>query len=457
MKDRTGLRESLKFLIIGGSDAGISAALRARELDAGAAITVLLADGYPNFSICGLPFFLSGETPDWHSLAHRTEFEGIELLTWHTATAIDPDQKSVDVIDREHRTKSLSYDRLLVATGAMPLLPEIPGIDLPGVYCLHTMDDSFGVQSRLEANPRSAIIVGAGYIGVEMADALVQRGLQVTLVGKTGSVLATVDRELGDIIGDELRRNNVDVKTNVEVTGIESSSGLRVSGTNGFEQSADLVLVATGVKPASHLAVEAGIKTGHKGAIGADTSMRTNIPDIYTAGDCVETWHRVLQQYKYLPLGTTSHKQGRVAGENAVGGSRLFAGSVGTQVVKVFDLAAARTGLREHEAKAAGCNAFTIETVAWDHKAYYPGAHQMRIRVTGDIDSRRLLGAQIVGHWCSEVAKRIDIFAAGLFHGMSLEDFSDLDLSYTPPLSSPWDPIQLAAQDWCKKASDRHS
>ena len=442
---------SLKFLIIGGSDAGISAALRARELDNSAAITVVLADGYPNFSICGLPFFLSGETPDWHQLAHRTEFEGIELLTWRSAVAIDPAKKAVDVVDRQKQRKSLPYDRLLIATGAMPLIPEIPGIDLPGVHALHTMDDSFGVQRLLEANPRSAIIVGAGYIGVEMADALVHRGLQVTLVGNTRSVLATVDPELGDVIGDELRRHKVDVKTNVEVIGIESSSCLRVSGTNGFEQSADLVLIATGVKPASQLAVPAGISTGQKGAIRVDTSMRTNIPDIFAAGDCVETWHRVLLQYKYLPLGTTSHKQGRVAGENAIGGSRHFAGCVGTQVVKVFDLAVARTGLREHEAKAAGFNPLTVETVAWDHKAYYPGAHEMRVRITGDLDNGRLLGAQIVGHRSSEVAKRIDIFATALFHGMSVEGFSDLDLSYTPPLSSPWDPVQLAAQAWSRK------
>lgn len=444
----------MKFLIIGGSDAGISAALRAREIDHNAAITVVLADGYPNFSICGLPFFLSGETPDWHQLAHRTEFEGIELLLWHTAVAIDPTAHTVAVVDREERRKTLPYDQLLIATGAGPLLPEIPGIDLLGVFTLHTMDDSFAVHRRLmEANPRSAVIVGAGYIGVEMADALVHRGLQVTLAGKTKSVLATVDPELGDIIGDELRRHKVEVRTNVEVTGIESSNCLRVSGTNGFEQSADLVLVAAGVKPASHLALQAGISTGQKGAIQVDTAMRTNIPDIYAAGDCVETWHRVLQQYKYLPLGTTSHKQGRVAGENAVGGNKHFAGCVGTQVVKVFNLVAARTGLREHEAKAAGFNPITIETAAWDHKAYYPDAREMRVRVTGDADTGKLLGAQIVGHWRSEVSKRIDIFAVALFHGMSVEDFSDLDLSYTPPLSSPWDPVQIAAQAWRRTVS----
>ena len=164
------MESATRFLIIGGSDAGISAALRAHELDKSVSIAVLLADGYPNFSICGLPFFLSGETPDWHQLAHRTEFEGIELLLWHTAVAIDPKGHTVDVVDRERHRKTLTYDRLLIATGATPLLPEIPGIDLPGVFTLHTMDDSFGVNRRLlEINPRSAVIVGAGYIGVEMA------------------------------------------------------------------------------------------------------------------------------------------------------------------------------------------------------------------------------------------------------------------------------------------------
>ena len=283
----------------------------------------------------------------------------------------------------------------------------------------------------------------------------VHRGMQVTLVGKTRSVLPTVDPELGDLIGEELRRHNVDVRTNVEVEEILSSSSLRVLGSNGFEQSADLVLLATGVKPVSHLATQAGIATGQKGAIRVDTSMRTNTAHVYAAGDCVETWHRMLKQYKYLPLGTTSHKQGRVAGENAVGGNRHFAGSVGTQVVKIFDLAAARTGLLEHEARAAGFAPLTIDTTAWDHKAYYPGAHQMRLRLMGDIDSGMLLGAQIVGHWRSEVAKRIDIFATALFHGMSVAELNDLDLSYTPPVSSPWDPVQVAAQAWCRTVSSR--
>lgn len=220
--------------------------------------------------------------------------------------------------------------------------------------------------------------------------------------------------------------------------------------TQAGEKSSDLVIMATGVKPASELARDCGIRTGLKDAIVVDRFMRTNFPNVYAAGDCVETWHNLLQEYKYLPLGTTSHKQGRVAGENAVGGAKQFAGSLGTQVVKVFDLAAGRTGLRDHEAKLAGFNPRTIETTAWDHKAYYPRAQQMTLRVTGDTSTGKLLGAQIVGHWRSEVAKRIDVFATALYHGMTVDSLNDLDLSYTPPLSSPWDPVQLAAQKWSR-------
>ena len=336
------------------------------------------------------------------------------------------------------------------------MIPDIVGIDLPGVYTLHTMNDSFAVHRHLQdENPRSVIIVGAGYIGVEMADAFVHRGLEVTLVGKAQSVLATVDPELGNVISDELRSHGVDVRTDVDVNRISSADCLRVVGSNGFDRSADLVLVAAGVKPESGLAASAGVAIGARGAIRVDGRMRTNLADVFAAGDCVETWHRVLRDYKYLPLGTTSHKQGRIAGENAVGGDRQFAGSVGTQVVKVFELTVARTGLRHSEAAAAGFDPLTTEISAWDHKAYYPGAEQLRLRVTGDQNTGKLLGAQIVGYWRSEVAKRIDVFATALFHGMSVDELNDLDLSYTPPLSSPWDPVQLAAQNWCE--ATRHA
>lgn len=442
----------MRLLIIGGSDAGISAALRARELDTGAEITVVLADSFPNYSICGLPFYLSGETPDWRGLAHRTEFEGITLRRNHTAQEINPTRKTVTAIDGDGQAHKLHYDKLVIATGAVPVRPQMTGSDLPGVFPLHTMDDSFRVQEHLTVKqPRSAVIVGSGYIGLEMADALTHRGLQVTLAGRAKSVLATVDAGFGRLIEEELHRHGVEVANEVEVEAIHAEGArLVVSGSNGFQRTADMALVAAGVRPASGLAAAAGVAIGEHGAICVDRRMRTNVEDVYAAGDCVETWHRLLESYEYLPLGTTAHKQGRVAGENAAGGKREFAGSLGTQVVKVFDLAIARTGLLEHEAKSAGYDAATVEIKAWDHKAYYPGAHELRLRVTGDRQSGRLLGAQIIGHWRAEVAKRVDIFAAALFHEMKVEELSDLDLSYTPPFSSPWDPVQMSAQAWVK-------
>jgi NADPH-dependent 2,4-dienoyl-CoA reductase/sulfur reductase-like enzyme len=196
------------------------------------------------------------------------------------------------------------------------------------------------------------------------------------------------------------------------------------------------------------VAREAGIVTGERGAIRVGRAMDTNVADIFAAGDCVETWHRLLERPMYLPLGTTAHKQGRVAGENAVGGRRLFEGSLGTQVVKVFDLAVAGTGLLGDAARAAGYDPLAVESVVPDHKAYYPGAHDLRVRIIGDRGTGRLLGAQMLGHWRAEVAKRIDICAIALFHRMLVDELNDLDLSYTPPVSSPWDPVQVGAQAW---------
>jgi NADPH-dependent 2,4-dienoyl-CoA reductase/sulfur reductase-like enzyme len=209
------------------------------------------------------------------------------------------------------------------------------------------------------------------------------------------------------------------------------------------------------VQPASALAREAGIAVGERGAIRVSRAMETTVPDVFAAGDCVETWHRLLGRPAYLPLGTTAHKQGRVAGENAVGGHRLFEGSLGTQVVKVFDLAIAGTGLTEDAARREGYIPLVADMSAPHHKAYYPGAHEVRIRVVGDAPTGRLLGMQIVGHWQAEVAKRIDIAATALFHGMSVDGLNDLDLSYTPPVSSPWDPVQMAAQAWHRQPLER--
>ncbi len=442
------------IVVIGGSDAGISAALRAKECEPSAAVTMLVADAFPNYSICGLPFYLSGEVPDWHQLAHRTldeiEAAGIQVRLHTRALAIDPASRTVRVQADGHASESLEYERLIVGTGAEPIRPAIPGVDHLGVFLLHTMEDSFRLAEYLDTRqPQRALIIGAGYIGLEMADALWHRGLAVTVVEQVDAVLPTVDPALGLRLGNHLTDHGIAVRTGVRIERIATTRAqLRVTGSSMFTADVDLVLVVVGVQPVADLLHHAGLALGIRGAIPVDRTMATALPDIYAAGDCVETYHRLLGAPTYLPLGTTAHKQGRVAGENAVGGHAEFAGSLGTQVVKAFDWAIARTGLRDHEAAAAGYQPRTVEFTAWDHKAYYPGARELTFRITGDRETGRLLGAQILGDWQAGVAKRVDIFAMALYHQMTVAQLLAVDLSYTPPLGSPWDAVQMAAEHW---------
>lgn len=443
-----------KLVVIGGSDAGISASLQAKELSPDTEVFLILADRYPNFSICGLPFYLSGEVSDWKTLAHRTageiEEKGIQLFPDHRITAIIPDRKHVLATDVDGRSKTFPYDKLVIGTGGVSLVPNLPGIDLPGVFFLRWMADSFTFQEYLTSRrPTSIVIIGAGYIGMEMADAMVRRGLSVSVVEFLPSVLTTFDPALGGIVRTELEQHGVRVFNGFAVERIESSGNrLAVRSVAADTITADMVLVAVGSRPETGLARSAGIETGVKGAICVNRRMETRIPDIYAAGDCTETYHRLLGKNTYLPLGTTAHKQGRIAGENAVGGNREYAGTLGTQSVKIFNLVAARTGLKDDEALKEGFFPLSVDIETWDHKLYYPHAEKMRIRITGDQKTRKLLGAQIIGAYGTEVSKRIDTVAASIHNGMTMESMNDLDLSYTPPLSSPWDPVQMAAQAW---------
>jgi NADPH-dependent 2,4-dienoyl-CoA reductase/sulfur reductase-like enzyme len=256
---------------------------------------------------------------------------------------------------------------------------------------------------------------------------------------------------MGYLIDNELLRHGVRIVKGIAVTSIEKTGkNLAIRNSQHIPIEGDMVLVATGARPETSIGTGTGILTGLQGAIRVNRAMETNIQDIYAAGDCVETWHHFTKKYTYLPLGTTAHKQGRVAGENAVGGHAEFAGSLGTQVVKIFDLVMARTGLLENEALEAGFDPVSIDHEAWDHKIYYPGATPLRIRITGDRRTHQLLGAQIAGCYGAEVSKRIDLFATAIFNEMTVDSLSHLDLSYTPPLSSPWDPVQMASQAWIK-------
>ena len=438
------------LVIVGGSDAGISAALRAKELDPEITPTVIVADHFPNFSICGLPYYISHEVADWRNLAHRTkediENEGITLLLGRTVISADMEAKRVTIADGSGTTTRLDYDKLIIGTGALSLRPQMAGLDNPGVFLLRTLPDTFAIEEFLVRKaPKRAVIVGGGYIGMEMCEALTIRGIKVTVVEYTESVMTSIDADFGRAISGTLSESGVSVYTGIGVESIEvKGDELVVQGTDGFGLPTDMVLVAVGAIPNTALGRSIGIETGVKGAFKVNRRMETNVPDVYAAGDCAETWHRILQKNTYMPLGTVAHKQGRIAGENAIGGTVEFAGILGTQSVKIFDKVAARTGLNGKEAGDAGFRPVIADSEAWDHKVYYPLAHKLYIRVTADRETKKLLGAQMIGAYGTEVSKRIDIFAAALYHGATVDEFMGYDLSYTPPLSSPWDPVQMA-------------
>ncbi len=333
----------MHIVAIGGSDAGISAALRAREVNPGAEFTVVVGDAYPNFSICGIPYYVSGEVTHWRNLAHRTyadlEAAGMRLRLNTIARKVDVAGHLLQLTGPDGAADVMPYDRLVIGTGAVPVRPPIAGLDAlgpeDGVHLLHTMDETFAIMKTLEeTGTSSAVIVGAGYVGLEMAEGLSARGLAVTQLERLPEVLPTVDEELGALVRAQLEEHGVTVRTSTDVKGITRAGAgaperLRVDAVTSAGEPvcvhASLVLVVTGVRPEADLAVSAGASLGARGAIQVDTAMRTGVPDVYAAGDCVITHHRLLGE-TYLPLGTTAHKQGRVAGENAAGGHREFAG-----------------------------------------------------------------------------------------------------------------------------------
>ena len=447
-----------QLLIIGGSDAGISAALRAREIDPSVNVAVVVADAFPNYSICGLPFYVSGEVPDWHSLAHRTreeiEREGIRLLLNHTARAIDSVKKTVEVDDTTGRVQSLSYDRLVIATGAAPIRPPIAGLDLPGVYLLHTMEDSFRIHAHVtERHSQSALIVGGGYIGLEMAEALGHLGLKVVLIEALPHVMPPVDPDIAEHIEKELTSRGVELHLEEPVQGFEGNGSVKrvVTGQAGYD--VDFVVLAIGVRASSRLAGEAGVPIGATGAIQVDASMATSVPDVYAAGDTAEAHHLVTGRPAYIPLGTTANKQGRVAGENAAGGRLSFEGIVGTAITRVFELEVGRTGLTEGQAREAGFDPVSSVITHRSRAAFFPGSQPITAKLIADRTSGRLLGAQVAGK--DGAAKRIDVPAVAIQQGLPASALPDLDLSYAPPFSPVWEAVQIAAQDLEKKLVPR--
>ncbi|MEU8115381.1 FAD-dependent oxidoreductase [Micromonospora sp. NPDC048947] len=445
-----------RLIVIGGDAAGMSAASQARRRrDSGDLEIVVFERGnFTSYSACGIPYWISGLVPGPEALiardpeTFRTEY-AMDVRIRHEVTAIDLERREVVARDLtgggEVRER---FDDLVYATGAVPVKPQWAVTDADGVFGMQTLDDGAALRHWLDAEPqpRRAVVVGGGYIGVEIAEALIQRGLSVTLVEAGEQPMATVDAEMAELVTDAMRGLGVTIRTSLPVTGLEQRDG-RVSAVVTAEGPipTDVVVLGLGVRPNTALAKAAGLPRGPTGAIRVDRRMRVpGHPGVWAAGDCVETLHRVSGLPVHVPLGTHANKQGRVAGINIGGGYATFTGVIGTAVTKVCDLEVGRTGLREREATAAGFEFVSVIAESTNRAGYYPGARPMTVKLIAERPSGRLLGAQIVG-W-SEAAKRIDTLAVALWNGMTVDDMTQLDLGYAPPYAPVWDPVLIAAR-----------
>lgn len=438
-----------RLVVIGGVAAGMSAAAKAKRTNRDLEVIVYERGGFISYAACGIPYLIAGDIPDHHDLIVRSPDQmakqGVRVHIHHVVTAIEPGTRTVAVHDlKGSREFVRGYDKLVIATGARPVHPSLPGSELEGVFGLRSLESGLAAKRFVaEERPEKAVVIGGGYVGVEMAETFRRLGLEVTMIIRSGKALrTTVDDDVRELVHAELARHGVDVVQSIPVA-IEGNGRLETVVTAEGHYPCDIVLLGMGARPNAELAEAAGIALGPSGAIAADQQMRTNLPDVYTAGDCAEALHLVTGHPAYIPLGSTANKQGRVAGENAAGGQAIFGGVVGTMVVRCFDLAVASTGLTATKARAAGFDVQETLIRAKDISHFFPGAADIHVKLVVDTTSDRLLGGQIVG--MRGVAKRVDVLASALHNRMTVAELRQLDLGYTPPFAPVWDPILVAA------------
>jgi NADPH-dependent 2,4-dienoyl-CoA reductase/sulfur reductase-like enzyme len=441
-----------RIVVIGGVAAGMSAASQAKRRQPHAEVIALERGIHVSYGACGMPYNIADPGRNVEDLvvitAERFRRErNLDLRLRHEAASLDAGNKSLHVRDLEARREyELGFDKLVIATGAEAVTPPLPGLDLPGVFVLRDLTHAVAIRDHLQKrSPRRAIIIGAGYIGLEMAESFVRRGLDVTVLEMMEQIVPGWHTEIAQRIGEELERNGVHVRTGIAVEEVaQAASGAALEVTAGGERfPADIVLVAVGVRPTVHLARKAGLALGKSGAIAVDDHQRTSAADIFAAGDCAEAYHRILGRPVWIPLGDTANKEGKVAGANATGDDETFPGIVGSAGFKVFDLEVARTGLGTVEIEELGGNA--IEALS-RHPSFahgYPGAKPLTTVVFAEAPSGRVLGVQMVG--AGTVATRVDVWATALHAGMTVGNVEGLDLVYAPPLSPVYDPILIAA------------
>ncbi|MGM0413875.1 MAG: FAD-dependent oxidoreductase [Bacillota bacterium] len=439
----------MKLIVIGGVASGTSAAARATRVNPDVEVTLYEKDDDISYAGCGLPYYISGVIEERSSVIINSPEKfsdkyGINLKSSHEVTKIDPENKKIyykDLVNDQEGTDS--YDSLIIATGAEPIMPPIPGIELENIVPLRTVDHA-DRHRRIATNSgvNRVTIVGAGLIGMEMSEAYTELGLEVTIVEKQEHILPLINSELSEKVENHCREKGVDFYLGQGVTEFKGEGKVeKVVLDSGKELATDMVLMAIGVRPVSGLAAEAGVELGVKDSIKVNGYMETNLDDIWACGDCVQSVNLVSGHPAWVPLGSTANKQGRVAGENAVGGDNFHRGILGTGITKVFDYCVATTGIKEAEAESAGFEPFSIMIKAPNHSGYYPGFEYFSLRGIFDKKTGRILGAEGVGR--SGVDKRMDVLATAIYAEQTADDLFQIDLGYAPPYSVPKDPVAI--------------
>ncbi|MGV9939722.1 FAD-dependent oxidoreductase [Streptomyces sp. NPDC003401] len=462
---RTGAAGRKRLVVIGGDAAGMSAASGARRLKGPGELDVVAFERghFASYSACGIPYWVGGDVEERDDLIARTPQEhrarGIDLRLRTEVTEIDLARQRVRARDVDSGAESwTSYDDLVIATGARPIRPDMPGADAEGVHGVQTLDDGqelLDTLTRTRGRGRRAVVVGAGYIGVEMAEALVKRGYLVTVVNRGGEPMSTLDPDMGRLVHRAMEGLGITMVNDAEVTELLTDDDGRVRAvvTADAAYPADVVVLGIGVRPETALAGAAGLPLGAHGGLLTDLAMRVRgHENVWAGGDCVEVLDLVSGQQRHIPLGTHANKHGQVIGTNIGGGYATFPGVVGTAVSKVCDLEIARTGLREKDARRAGLRYEAVTVESTSRAGYYPGAAPMTVKMLAERRTGRLLGVQIVGR--EGAGKRVDIAAVALTAGMTVEQMTALDLGYAPPFSPVWDPVLVAARKAAAKVRD---
>jgi NADPH-dependent 2,4-dienoyl-CoA reductase/sulfur reductase-like enzyme len=441
-------------LVVGADATGMSAASQALRSAGRTALTVMALERghHVSYSACGIPYWVAGDVAGPDRLIARSAAKhranGIDLRLRTEVTEIDLDARTARATPLDGSASyQVTFDELVLATGAVPVRPKLPGVEAPGVYGVQTLDDGAAVLAGLTGSPRRAVVVGGGYIGIEMAEAMVRRGLSVTVVDQAPEPMPTLDPDMGAVVREAMQGMGIVVHTGTPVIGFDTGPGGRVTAVVTPEGAlpAELVVLGLGVRPNTELARAVGLPLGEHSGLLTDLQMKVIGHDgVWAGGDCVEVLHRVSQQRVHVALGTHANKHGRVIGTNLVGGYATFPGVVGTAVSKICDLEVGRTGLREAEARAAGFQPVTVTVQSTTRAGYFPGAAPITVKMIAERGTGRLLGAQLVGREGS--GKRVDVCAVALWNAMTVEEMSSLDLGYAPPFSPVWDPVLVAAR-----------